>query len=133
MVEIPHPAKLRRIWSHHQQIFDGSDRSIRRGRKPHAHRVPKVKDTGTHQPGAIVRSPSSSPAATRCWSEAPASAGIADRDFVKTGARILETPSMRSGARPEMIVKVKEPLAVEREKSGNHLLFAYLHLAPDSI
>ncbi|MCE1234985.1 MAG: alanine dehydrogenase [Hyphomicrobiales bacterium] len=58
-------------------------------------------------------------------------AGIADRDFVKAGAKIVDEVDAVWGE-AEMIVKVKEPLAVERKKlRPDHLLFTYLHLAPD--
>lgn len=58
-------------------------------------------------------------------------AGIADKDFVKAGATIVDDVDAVWGE-AEMIVKVKEPLAVERKKlRSDHLLFTYLHLAPD--
>ena len=59
-------------------------------------------------------------------------AGLADRDYVKAGARIVDGADAVWGE-AEMIVKVKEPLAVERKKlRPDHLLFTYLHLAPDA-
>ena len=65
--------------------------------------------------------------------ETGAGAGISimDEDYVRAGARIL--PSAEEiFAGSEMIVKVKEPQAVERAMlSEQHLLFTYLHLAPD--
>ena len=58
-------------------------------------------------------------------------AGLSDAEYVKAGAKIVaETDAIWAGA--EMIVKVKEPLAVERKKlREGQLLFTYLHLAPD--
>ncbi len=58
-------------------------------------------------------------------------AGIADKDYLKAGARITdETDAIWASS--EMIVKVKEPLAVERKKlRAGQTLFTYLHLAPD--
>jgi alanine dehydrogenase len=58
-------------------------------------------------------------------------AGIADKDYVKAGATIVAEAD-QIWAEAEMVVKVKEPLAVERAKlSAGQLLFTYLHLAPD--
>ena len=58
--------------------------------------------------------------------------GFDDKLYERAGARILETADdvWSSG---EMIVKVKEPIAPEypRMRDG-HLLFTYLHLAPDN-
>ena len=58
-------------------------------------------------------------------------AGYADDDYVKAGAKIAaDAEAVFSGA--EMIVKVKEPQKVEWEKlRPEHILFTYLHLAPD--
>ncbi|MEM9103085.1 MAG: alanine dehydrogenase [Pseudomonadota bacterium] len=58
--------------------------------------------------------------------------GFTDEDYVKAGAQIApDAESVFSKA--EMIVKVKEPLAEERARlNDNHLLFTYLHLAPDA-
>ena len=58
-------------------------------------------------------------------------AGYADDDYVKAGARIVaDAEAVFAGA--EMIVKVKEPQKVEWEKlRPEHILFTYLHLAPD--
>ena len=57
--------------------------------------------------------------------------GMSDDDYVRAGAEIAATAREVFDA-AEMIVKVKEPQAVERKmlKSG-HVLFTYLHLAPD--
>ncbi|MBD0787033.1 alanine dehydrogenase [Vibrio sp. Y2-5] len=57
--------------------------------------------------------------------------GISDNDYIASGASILPTAA-DIFAKAEMIVKVKEPQAVERAllKEGQ-ILFTYLHLAPD--
>jgi alanine dehydrogenase len=57
--------------------------------------------------------------------------GIADAEFERAGARIVETAD-EVWATAEMIVKVKEPIAPEypRMRDGQ-LLYTYLHLAPD--
>jgi len=58
-------------------------------------------------------------------------AGLADGDYRAAGAEIVENADAVFG-RAELIVKVKEPLAVERKKlRRGQVLFAYLHLAPD--
>ncbi len=56
---------------------------------------------------------------------------IADEDYVAQGAEILpDADAVFSAA--EMIVKVKEPQPVEVARlRPDHLLFTYLHLAPD--
>ena len=58
-------------------------------------------------------------------------AGFADADYVAAGATILTTaPEIFEAA--DMIVKVKEPQAIERSMlRKGQLLFTYLHLAPD--
>ena len=58
--------------------------------------------------------------------------GMSDDDYVKVGAQILsDAPSVFETA--EMVVKVKEPQAVERAMlRPDHTLFTYLHLAPDA-
>ena len=57
--------------------------------------------------------------------------GAADEDYVGAGARIVATAAEVFDA-ADMIVKVKEPLAVERAMlRENQILFTYLHLAPD--
>ena len=58
-------------------------------------------------------------------------AGYTDDDYVKAGAKIVaDADAVFKGA--EMIVKVKEPQKVEWEKlTKDHILFTYLHLAPD--
>ena len=58
-------------------------------------------------------------------------AGFTDADYVAAGATILDTAE-DIFATAEMIVKVKEPQAVERKMlRKGQLLFTYLHLAPD--
>ena len=56
---------------------------------------------------------------------------IADSDYVAQGARVAPDAATVF-AEAEMIVKVKEPQAPEVERlQPHHLLFTYLHLAPD--
>ncbi len=58
-------------------------------------------------------------------------AGFADADYVAAGARIVDTAE-EIFAKADMIVKVKEPQAVERKRlRPGQVLFTYLHLAPD--
>ncbi|WP_299208612.1 alanine dehydrogenase [uncultured Tateyamaria sp.] len=58
-------------------------------------------------------------------------AGFDDADYVTAGAHILDTAE-EVFAVADMIVKVKEPQAVERKMlREGQLLFTYLHLAPD--
>jgi alanine dehydrogenase len=62
---------------------------------------------------------------------AGAGAGFEDADYVAAGAQIIATAE-EIFASAEMIVKVKEPQAVERKMlREGQLLFTYLHLAPD--
>jgi len=57
--------------------------------------------------------------------------GMTDDDYVRAGARIAATAREVFDA-AEMIVKVKEPQAVERKMlRPGQILFTYLHLAPD--
>ena len=57
--------------------------------------------------------------------------GFSDEDYAAAGAKIAVDADAVWG-KAEMIVKVKEPLAVERKKlRADQLLFTYLHLAPD--
>lgn len=58
-------------------------------------------------------------------------AGLSDDDYRNAGAAIVEGPEpIFSSA--DLVVKVKEPLAQERERlRPGQLLFAYLHLAAD--
>ena len=58
--------------------------------------------------------------------------GMSDDDYVAVGAKILADAKsvFETG---EMIVKVKEPQAVERAMlTSDHTLYTYLHLAPDA-
>src|SRR5258706_8115297 len=58
-------------------------------------------------------------------------AGLTDADYQAAGAEIARNAD-DVFANAEMIVKVKEPLAVERKKlKPGQILFTYLHLAPD--
>lgn len=57
--------------------------------------------------------------------------GFSDDDYLAMGAEITQTAE-EVFVRAELIVKVKEPLASEREKlRERQILFTYLHLAPD--
>ncbi len=58
-------------------------------------------------------------------------AGYADETYRKAGAQIApDADAVFAGS--EMIVKVKEPQKVEWERlTPRHILFTYLHLAPD--
>ena len=56
---------------------------------------------------------------------------FADYEYLGAGAEIIETAE-EVFERSEMIVKVKEPQAVEIERlRADQVLFTYLHLAPD--
>ncbi len=58
-------------------------------------------------------------------------AGFRDDDYVRAGARIVDSAEEVFAA-AEMIVKVKEPQAAERKRlREGQVLFTYLHLAPD--
>lgn len=58
-------------------------------------------------------------------------AGFPDADYIAAGASIVDTAE-EVFATTDMIVKVKEPQAVERKMlREGQLLFTYLHLAPD--
>jgi alanine dehydrogenase len=67
------------------------------------------------------------------WIETGAGAGIgaSDEEYRGKGARIVDGPDPIF-AECEMVVKVKEPQAVERAKlRRGQVLYTYLHLAPD--
>lgn len=67
------------------------------------------------------------------WVETLAGTGIGalDADYIEAGAKIIATASEIFAA-CEMIVKVKEPQAVERAMlRPGQILYTYLHLAPD--
>ncbi|MFM2391240.1 MAG: alanine dehydrogenase [Pseudomonadota bacterium] len=58
-------------------------------------------------------------------------AGFADADYTAAGAQVIATAD-EVFAKADMIVKVKEPQAVERKRlREGQVLFTYLHLAPD--
>ncbi len=58
-------------------------------------------------------------------------AGFTDADYTDAGAKLAETAA-EVFATADMIVKVKEPQAVERKMlREGQILFTYLHLAPD--
>ncbi|MBT2130184.1 alanine dehydrogenase [Aliiroseovarius lamellibrachiae] len=58
-------------------------------------------------------------------------AGFSDEDYTSVGAEIIATAE-EVFAKADMIVKVKEPQAIERKMlREGQLLFTYLHLAPD--
>lgn len=58
--------------------------------------------------------------------------GCGDEAYFKSGAEVVDTID-EIYARADMIVKVKEPQAVERNLlRENQILFTYLHLAPDA-
>jgi alanine dehydrogenase len=58
--------------------------------------------------------------------------GMTDDDYIDAGAQIL-ADAQSIFDRAEMIVKVKEPQAVERAMlRSDQVLFTYLHLAPDA-
>ena len=62
---------------------------------------------------------------------AGAGIGATDDDYRKTGATVVDTAA-EVFERADMIVKVKEPQAVERAMlRPGQILFTYLHLAPD--
>lgn len=57
--------------------------------------------------------------------------GFTDQDYVNAGALIMNSADEIFDS-SDMIIKVKEPLAVERTKlKKGQILFTYLHLAPD--
>jgi len=58
-------------------------------------------------------------------------AGLSDADYRAVGAEIVADAD-QVFARAELVVKVKEPLAIERKKlRPGQVLFTYLHLAAD--
>lgn len=58
-------------------------------------------------------------------------AGLTDEEYAAAGARLVESAAEVFAA-ADMIVKVKEPQAVERARlKPGQVLFTYLHLAPD--
>ncbi len=68
------------------------------------------------------------------WIETQAGCGIdaTDEQYVAAGAKIVDGPDTIF-AECEMVVKVKEPQAVERKRlREGQILYTYLHLAPDA-
>ena len=58
--------------------------------------------------------------------------GLSDEDYEAAGAKIVPAAS-DIFARADMVIKVKEPQAVERKQlRKGQVLFTYLHLAPDA-
>jgi len=58
-------------------------------------------------------------------------AGLSDDDYRVAGATLVDGPE-RIFREAELVVKIKEPLAVERKRlRRGQVLFTYLHLAPD--
>ena len=58
--------------------------------------------------------------------------GAYDSDYVAAGA-VIAPDGETVFADSEMIIKVKEPQAIERARlRSDHILFTYLHLAPDT-
>ena len=63
--------------------------------------------------------------------EAGTGAGFSNEDYIAAGAKIIGTAA-EIFETADMIVKVKEPQAIERKMlRESQLLFTYLHLAPD--
>lgn len=63
--------------------------------------------------------------------DAGAGIGVSDAQYESAGATVLERAA-DVWSRAKLIVKVKEPQAAERRLlREDHLLFTYLHLAPD--
>jgi len=91
--------------------------------KPGEHRVgltpTAVREYVGHGHGVLVQS------------GAGLGAGYSDGDYLKAGATLADdAAAVFAGA--DMIIKVKEPQKVEWEKlEPRHILFTYLHLAPD--
>jgi alanine dehydrogenase len=69
----------------------------------------------------------------KVWVQTNAGAGIGatDTDYTQAGAKIIPTAE-EIFAKADMIVKVKEPQAMERRMlRPGQILYTYLHLAPD--
>src|SRR5690349_4388988 len=69
----------------------------------------------------------------KVWVQAGAGLGIgaSDEEYKTAGAQIIPTAE-EIFAKADMIVKVKEPQAVERKMlREGQILYTYLHLAPD--
>ena len=64
---------------------------------------------------------------------AGSSIGFTNKDYMKSGAKIIHTPE-EIFSEAEMIIKVKEPQPSEcKMLRSEQLLFTYLHLAPDPL
>ena len=60
-----------------------------------------------------------------------ASIGFDNEQYIAAGAKIIDNAA-EIFATADMIIKVKEPQAIERQRlTPKHTLFTYLHLAPD--
>jgi alanine dehydrogenase len=96
--------------------------------------VPKEIKPGEHRvglPPTAVREYVARGHQVLIETSAGAGAGYADEAYVKAGAQIApDAAAVFAGS--DMIVKVKEPQKVEWERlEARHILFTYLHLAPD--
>ncbi|MBE1274139.1 alanine dehydrogenase [Enterovibrio baiacu] len=96
--------------------------------------VPKEIKNHEYRVGMVpasVRELTSRGHSVNVQSQAGMGIGFSDEDYVQAGATILPTAE-DVFATAEMIVKVKEPQAVERAMlREGQILFTYLHLAPD--
>ncbi|MEI8608040.1 alanine dehydrogenase [Enterovibrio norvegicus] len=96
--------------------------------------VPKEIKNHEYRVGMVpasVRELTSRGHSVNVQSQAGMGIGFSDDDYVQAGATILPTAE-DVFAIAEMIVKVKEPQAVERAMlREGQILFTYLHLAPD--
>lgn len=58
--------------------------------------------------------------------------GHSDEEYIAAGATVLATAE-EVFSKAQLIIKVKEPQAIERKRlTKDHILFTYLHLAPDA-
>ena len=96
--------------------------------------VPKEIKDNEYRVGLVpstVRELTSAGHAVIVEKDAGIGAGLADSDYETAGAEIVADADAVYD-RAELIVKVKEPLAVERKKlKRGQVLFTYLHLAAD--
>lgn len=91
--------------------------------KNHEYRVGMVPDS--------IREVTSNGHQVIVETQAGSGIGFTDDDYIAAGASILPT-AQEIFAQAEMIVKVKEPQAIERAMlREGQILFTYLHLAPD--
>ncbi|MDB5469750.1 MAG: ald [Caulobacter sp.] len=96
--------------------------------------VPKEIKPGEHRvglPPTAVREYVARGHQVLIETSAGAGAGYADEAYVKAGAQIApDAAAVFAGS--DLIIKVKEPQKVEWERlEARHILFTYLHLAPD--